>query len=344
MESKSETNQDYSPFLSEEQRQNLAQYKHTLDRPLTDEQLQFLDENGYVVIPNLISKNLCEQIVREATKRAPDVLGVDMKREETWKKLVKHGCVNIWNLPSLYILRQHPELYSVFAQLLKTHRLAVSIDRIGLKSPSKNPEEAKKTNADLPLHNDLNMWHSDPSFPYFQGGLCLKDCPEGGGGFFCIPKFHKRENFEAYMKKVESGQFGNPRFKIPSAEHMFVQFEDIEYAKQHKIEVPLNQGDFIIWNGYLPHNGGVNSLTNHWRWHAFVRFLPLDSMASKQEQIWYREYQKVTNECRKTGKMPTHYSTGNTVKTKSRDAEVPFHKVVELTPLGERIFGETPYE
>jgi len=38
----------------------------------------------------------------------------------------------------------------------------------------------------------------------------------------------------------------------------------------------MKKGDFVIWNSNLPHTGGNNLLKNHWRLHAFVRFLALD--------------------------------------------------------------------
>lgn len=37
-----------------------------------------------------------------------------------------------------------------------------------------------------------------------------------------------------------------------------------------------SQGDFVIWNNNLPHNGGVNTLPDRWRLHAYVRFLAMD--------------------------------------------------------------------
>ncbi len=57
---------EYSPFLTPEERSNLAAHKYCLDFPLSNEQLQFLDENGYLVLENMIDKELCERIIHEA--------------------------------------------------------------------------------------------------------------------------------------------------------------------------------------------------------------------------------------------------------------------------------------
>ena len=43
------------------------------------------------------------------------------------------------------------------------------------------------TNEGLPVHTDWNFWKRSEAYPEIQGGICLADCPVGGGGFFCIP-------------------------------------------------------------------------------------------------------------------------------------------------------------
>jgi hypothetical protein len=44
-----------------------------------------------------------------------------------------HSCVNLWYVPGLYELHQHPHIYSVFAQLYKTHKLCISINHVSVK-------------------------------------------------------------------------------------------------------------------------------------------------------------------------------------------------------------------
>ena len=109
----------------------------------------------------------------------------------------------------------------------------------------------------------MNYWFNDPSKPQYQGGLCLSDCPKGGGGFYCIPFFHKKERIEEYKKAVESKKFGE--VEVPKKTNIFVTFEDIETTEKEKKEIDMEKGDFVIWNNNLPHNGGVNTLPDKWR-------------------------------------------------------------------------------
>jgi hypothetical protein len=47
------------------------------------------------------------------------------------------GFIDVWHGDTYNELRQSPILYSVFAQLLKTHRLVTSIDRYGTQAAAR---------------------------------------------------------------------------------------------------------------------------------------------------------------------------------------------------------------
>jgi hypothetical protein len=216
-----------------------------------------LDRDGYLLLHGFIEEETCQAVIEEGFQRMNQLFGLRKEDRSTWKCIPRHGCVDIWHLPSLYVLRQHPRLYAIFAQILKTPNLAVSIDRICMKPPraSASAEASEPTTASFPsdgvryvqssdgtggievefeidlnqdygnrdtsetpasqetvmslrteeisssssnnleegpwplpqLHTDWNFWHSSEDFPEFQCGICLSDCPIGGGGFFCIP-------------------------------------------------------------------------------------------------------------------------------------------------------------
>ena len=203
----------------------------------------------------------------------------------------------------------------MFSQLLKTHKIVVSIDRVSIKPPCADEDEAamaQLANMQRQLHTDTNLWAWDVSMMEFQAGVCLADCPEGGGGFFCIPKMHKKAAMDEYKKKVERGVFGPNKAQSPTFPgQTFVSFEDRDLSDEQKIEVPLNKGDVVIWSIFLPHNGGMNTLLDHWRLHAYVRFLALSGPhANKNQRRWAKEYQGYVKEAYKTGLRPAHYATG----------------------------------
>lgn len=319
-------------------RQAAAIEPAVLSLPLTDEQLRQYDADGYLVVSGVVEPQLCDSIAAETWERLDSFFGLKPDAEKPWAKLPMHSCVDLWHVPGLYELRQHPHVYSVFAQLYETHKLCVSIDRVSVK-PTKYDENGNVgTNEGLPVHTDWNFWKRSEAYPEIQGGICLADCPVGGGGFFCIPGFHKPEVIADYKRRFESGEFGDNR--IPHS--MFVSFADKEYARDHVIEVPLKKGDLVVWNSCLPHNGGQNTIPGLWRLQAFVRFLALDGpFVTPEIAKDHRFYRKVAFAAMQSGEKPTHYSTGNAVRgqAKTKDREKEIHAPPVLSPLGRRIWG-----
>jgi len=337
--------EDYDAHISPELRETLKKHEHCLDFELTEEQLQFMNENGYLVVNGLIEPELCDAVVREIFDVANKLFGFQYDDESTWDNLCESGIIDIWHASTLYVLRQHPKLYSVFCQLLKTHKLCVSLDRVSIKHPARSDDECIRNalfNSSVALHNDTNLWAWHPYFNEFQAGVCLADCPKNGGGFFCIPKMHKRKALDEYKKKAESGAFGKNKTqstKWPGK--TFVTFEDHDLTRKNRIEVPLKKGDVVIWSIFLPHTGGFNCLEDYWRLHAYVRLMALEGPCTTPNQrAWAAKYQGIVRESMQTGKRPERYSTVNRVYADdSEDLELKTHQVPQLTPLGEKLFG-----
>jgi len=327
----------YSVGLSADEESYLSHHEYCLDYRLSKEEAEFMDEHGYLVLRKFISEEECDKVLKEASMRSTSILGISEQHPDTWKKIPAHGCIDLWNLQSLYELRQHPKIYSVFAQLLKTHRLLASVDRVSMKPPPDVPKPYLQPQ----LHTDLNYWYTPPDKAGYQGGLCLHDCPMGGGGFWCIPGFHKPEVIERYKKECEK------RMRPPGPKRVFVIFEDLEFATKNMIEIPLQKGDYVIWSSNLPHNGGINTIPGHWRKHAFFRCVALDGPCVTQgDASWFNGvYKSAVREAMTTGKRPSHYASINPVKTGGRDDKetVDYH-VPTLSWLGERVLGVRPWD
>jgi len=190
-------------------------------------------------------------------------------------------------------------------------------------------------NDELGLHTDLNYWYTDPMYAQFQCGICLEDCLEDCGGFYCLPRAHKAEVITQYKLDCESGKFGE--FRIPAERNVFQNYLDIERVKRDKITVPLEKGDVVIWNNNLPHNGGSNCNPELWRLQAYVRFLALEGPSLHEKEMALNNiYPSVVRECMESGKKPRVYATGNKTNCKKERIETVN---VELTSLGEKVLG-----
>jgi len=344
---------DYSVFLTEEETLTLRKYPHTFDFPLSNSHLSFMEKNGYLVLPGLINHDLCDQIVEEMFHFGEKLLAIDQKGDFTSKGnrlLPFHGCVDMWHVPSIYQLRQHPYLYSIFAQLCKTPRLCATIERVGMKPPpvvsgdsvpgfSKNGKSKVFGQTKLELHTDLNPWFSAPHQPQFQASVCLRDCPRGGGGFFLLPGFHLADKMNEYKRRYEAVEKAVP----PNSNEVFCPFLDSSHAKE-VVEIPMKRGDLVIWNSFLPHASGLNTLSNHWRLQAFARFLALDGpTVSSHVAQSNQAYGKLAKRWMTNGFKPSHFSAGNRTKYSGSVKEREHYTPPELSELGSQVFLVKPF-
>jgi hypothetical protein len=74
--------------------------------------------------------------------------------------------------------------------------------------------------------------------------------------------------------------------------------------------------------------------------------MPLEgSCVTEKDALWYAKYRDtVVRKSMETGLRPTHYSTGNTIKTNKNNAAETAYSFPKLSPLGECIFGSKPWK
>ncbi|KAL6075091.1 PhytanoylCoA dioxygenase (PhyH) superfamily protein [Balamuthia mandrillaris] len=347
--------------LSKEELNSLARRSkgHATCYLLSEEQKQSLEEDGYVVLKGVVEKELCERMKAELFERADKFCGVEAGKFETWTPLLGTGFLDVsWHNPAYYSIRQHPVLYSVFAQLLNEHDLTVSLDRASLKPPAYVVKEVVETQPDgretkterridMPepydflIHNDMNLWQLQET--KYQGGLALSDCPIGGGGFRCIPGFHKLDRIRDYRHNYERGAFdlssscsssACSTVVYPPPEGTFVYFLDQQLIRAQATEIPMEIGDFIVWNSRLPHSNCPNRSAN-WRVQCFVRFV-----SSKL----HPQYREEVRRCMRNGERPRWYSTGGEVGDYEHHPESEEHHPPKLSWLGKRILGERDWD
>jgi ectoine hydroxylase-related dioxygenase (phytanoyl-CoA dioxygenase family) len=193
---------------------------------------------------------------------------------------------------------------------------------------------------EFPIHTDMNLWYLQET--KYQGGAALDHCPIGGGGFRCVPGFHKLEHIREYRKRFETGQFhfistdsaGNKRrpakMQPPSADSVFEFFLDDDWKAKY-IEVPLEKGDFVVWNSRLPHSNLPNT-SDRWRVHCYIRFVPAD--------VAHQRYREEVKRAADTGAKPKFYSTGNRTSEYYDKWEMDGHDLSDvLSPLGRKLVG-----
>jgi len=203
-------------------------------RVFTEKDWKNWNENGYIVIPNVVPaenvRNLVQTIweFEEKDPLDPTTWYVPPRREIEMKELINSGMVELYNHQHLWDNRQHPKVHDIFVDIWGTEKLWVSIDRCNLNFPLRK-DEFKGF-----IHWDIDT--SDPDrLNNVQGVLSLSDTTAETGGFQCVPELFR--NFDEWIKT-------QPKDRDPFK-------PDITGFEVEQVETKA--GDLVIWNSMLAH-------------------------------------------------------------------------------------------
>ena len=237
-----------------------------------------LEENGYVVIRNAVSVEVCDEIQSLFMDYMEGLTNGKFQRDDrsTWtneilpnrtKGLIQHYNVGM----SKHAIRSRMEVKYIYEALFGTDKLTCSWDGTSFTTtprvfPFKNLEDWKdKCWEKTPVHVD----QTDLGFNSVQGGLAITKQYEDGHVFVCVPKSHLHheellrlgqeqlnEENEARRKEDEkNGSKKRPKRSIE--EHWLIMGEkQQEYMRAHGLvmkRVPLERGDFVLWQSRLVH-------------------------------------------------------------------------------------------
>ncbi|WP_166923052.1 phytanoyl-CoA dioxygenase family protein [Flavobacterium poyangense] len=223
----------FKKWINANQKKETIELEETANKVLSEEDLQFWNQNGYVIVKNAISKKDCE----ETQQAIWEFLKMDPNNKETW--YIRHEnqkglMLNFSDHETLNRNRFSPRIKKAYEQLYNTTKIYKTIDKVSFNPP----ETEDFTFLGSPLHWDTNLKQPIPFG--LQGLLYLTDCGPDDGAFHCVPGFHNKiDNWLAALKPNE-----NPREKATT-------------TLQPK-PISANAGDFIIWNNTLPHCATAN--------------------------------------------------------------------------------------
>jgi hypothetical protein len=199
---------------------------------LTDEELAFWDENGYVVLHDSVNGE-----DRDAAAAAIYAfLDANPNQPDTWyrNKFGKSIWVPLLRDPAFVANRKSPRIVKAFAQLWGREDLWPPIDQGGLNPPERDGWKFPGPH----IHWDMTL--APPHCFGIQGILYLTDTPAEQGAFSCIPGFHR--TLANWLRDLPPAT--NPREEITC----------------HPGFIPIagRAGDMVIWHQALPHGSSPN--------------------------------------------------------------------------------------
>ena len=197
---------------------------------LDSAQLRFWDENGYVIVPAVITPTEAQALADVVWK----VVGADPDDPATWR-LTDHGImVQLFHHPALTPARTSPRLLKAFAQIWGTADLWTSLDRVSFNPPERPGVEFPGPR----LHWDISL--VPPVAFQVQGMIYLTDTSAEQGAFEAVPGFHRR--IDAWLAGLDEDI--NPR--------------SVDLSREAR-RIAAKTGDLIIWHSALPHGASPNT-------------------------------------------------------------------------------------
>ena len=223
---------------------------------LTDADMDFWNEQGYLIIRNAVPKEDCEAAISAIC----DFINVRRDDPSTWYQPGPHQqgiMVQLFQHPVLEKNRQSPKIRAAYEQLWQRKDLWMNTDRAGF-----NPPETDKWNFPGPyLHFDVSI---ALPIPFGTAGiLYLADTASNQGAFTLVPGFQNR--IEDWLNSLDPKT--NPR-----TENLY---------ELGAIPIAANAGDFIIWHQALPHGASKNTSALP-RFVQYINYAPLDAAINHQ--------------------------------------------------------------
>lgn len=275
---------------------------------LSKDDLEFWHEQGYVIVHDAAPAENLQAVVDaiwQFQEMDPDDPSTWYRQPERINGMVElngSGMVEMYNHPALWANRQLPRIHGAFADLWRTEKLWVTIDRCNLNPPNRAGFE----------FNGFIHWDIDTSvdpLPFdVQGVLSLADTRPGQGGFQCVPGMPKR--LTEWIKT-------QPLDRNPHR-------PDLTDLKVETIET--RAGDLLIWNSQLPHGVAPNKSA----WPRLAQYISMSPAPEQSDKV---------REWRINSWLHRVAPEGNPFPGDPRDWERVHGTTAALTPLGRKLLG-----
>lgn len=224
---KQRINQTLIKISTGEQVQNIP-------KVLTEQQLEFWQQHGYLVVPGVLSAEQCEnsrQAIWQFLKADPAQPQSWYSHQQTTEKIM----LSLFRHPALDANRQVLLIRQVFEQLWQRTDLVMTTDRVSF-----NPPETQEWRYPGPdLHWDMQL--KLPIEFATQGLIYLTDTTEQQGAFCCVPGFHQK--IESWIKQQGKDE---------------ISLQQQDWSLWPVKAIAAKAGDLVIWHHALPHGPSPN--------------------------------------------------------------------------------------
>lgn len=221
----------------EDNKKEIFDQETTSNNVFSDEEIDFWNQNGYIVLKDAIPKNDCiatQNAIWEFLNSSPNDKASWYHQHPEQKGLM----INFSNHPTLNKNRTSLKIQKAFEQLYNSKNIYKTIDKISFNPPITDNYSFLGSK----LHWDVSLKLPIPF--QLQGLIYLSDCNENEGCFQCVPGFHN--HITNWLNELATNE--NPR--------------DYALKTLQPISITGQAGDLVIWHQALPHCASPNKGTS----------------------------------------------------------------------------------
>ncbi|MDE2853080.1 MAG: phytanoyl-CoA dioxygenase family protein [Chloroflexota bacterium] len=229
-----------------------------MNTDLTKEQINFYQENGYIIIEDFLSpeeletwrQRVDDAVARRGNRKLADRSEVDDESEEgKYRRLRFVQRLNLWtDHAGMRELMLDPRLGKMASELAGVDGMRIWHDQALNKQPWANPTG---------WHLDNPLW-SYSSRDALSIWVALDDATLQNGCLYFLPGAHKTATFD-------TSNIG------PNISDLFDLYP--QWAKLESAPAPMKAGSCSFHNGLMPHGAGAN-MTPGWRRAMTCGYMP----------------------------------------------------------------------
>lgn len=262
---------------------------------LTSEQVAFYQEEGYLVLPHLLTdadltparEAMMEKVSRIADELFAAGLIADKREDSPFEKrlaelfadktdqdFLKFGRGWRDRLPGYYHLMANPKILDAVETLIGGEIFSNPV----YNTRPKIPRVAAGT---VPWHQDKSYWPDANSNPVITVWIPLVDTDEVNGCLHIWPRTHKTQVM-SYHAETYSGT----AYTEIDQEHLDRLLQESGVKKRTPIPMPLKTGGAILFNDRCIHMSTPNQ-SDHVRWSVDLRYQPTDQDPMPQHGVGF---------------------------------------------------------
>lgn len=309
-----------SPASSGAVHSGLQSFRYTLDNPvLSYEQRKFYEDNGYIVIRNLVPKeklDVYRERFEQICRREVEIPGLTIMRDVAIARSEfvpgEQAVTKLQEFQNDDVLFGYCELPEIIKYVQAfTGKEVKAMHTMLINKP---PDPGKKTSRH-PLHQDLHYFPFRPADRVVCSWTAMQKVNRENGCLVVLPGTHKGELLQHDYPEWEGG-----------VNKMYHGVRDFD-PNAPRVHLPMDTGDTVFFHPLLIHGSGMNktkgfrkSISCH---YASADINYIDVKGSIQDGVEKEVFEMVHKKLVARGVDPTKLTMKDLWMFKSRDVSLP---------------------